>query len=576
MTVHRLPRLALLGPMLALGSSAGCTPAPEPADLVLVGGKIVTLEPAQAEVEALAARGGVIVALGRDAEVRRHVGPGTRVIDLAGHLVVPGFIEGHAHFTGIGEAKGGVDLTGAASWDEVVERVFRAAGAARPGGWIVGRGWHQEEWKTPPEPAVEGYPVHAALSRAVPDRPVLLWHASGHAAVVNARALALAGIQRDSSDPPGGRILRDARGEPTGVLREAAASLARAAYEQERGRRSPEEREADERRKIELADRECLAHGITSFQDAGSSFETVDRLRELAAAGRLGVRLWVMLGEDDAALAARGSSCRILDAGDRHLTVRAIKRYADGALGSHGAWLLEPYDDLPGTSGLNATPREALERTAELALAGGFQLCVHAIGDRANREVLDVYEEVFRRHGGRRDLRWRIEHAQHLAPADVPRFAGLGVIASMQAIHCTSDAGWVVRRLGPRRSAEGAYVWRKLLDAGAVVSNGTDAPVEEVDPLRNFYAAVTRRTPGGEAFQPEQRMTRMEALRAATWSAAYAAFEETVKGSLAPGKLADVTVLSEDILTAPEERILDAKVLYTIVGGRVLHEGGDR
>jgi predicted amidohydrolase YtcJ len=257
---------------------------------------------------------------------------------------------------------------------------------------------------------------------------------------------------------------------------------------------------------------------------------------------------------------------------DDYLTVRAIKRQIDGALGSRGAWLLEPYTDLPGSSGLNTEDPGDIERTAEIAIAGGYQLCVHAIGDRANREVLNLYERVFRRHPDKKNLRWRIEHAQHLSAADIPRFSQLGVIASMQGVHCTSDAPYVLARLGPKRAAEGAYVWQKLLHAGAVVTNGTDAPVEDVNPIASFYAAVSRRLRDGSVFYAAERLSRLEALRSYTISNAYAAFEEDQKGSLEPGKLADVTVLSKDILTIPEPAIPSAEVLYTIVGGRVAYQ----
>ncbi len=308
---------------------------------------------------------------------------------------------------------------------------------------------------------------------------------------------------------------------------------------------------------------------MTSFQDAGSSFETIARLRGAAEDGLLGVRLWVMIRERNDALEQAAGDYPLIGAVDNMLTVRAIKRTIDGALGSHGAWLLEPYSDLPESAGLNTVPVADLERTARIALDHGLQLCVHAIGDRANRETLDLFERTFEAHPDKRDLRWRVEHAQHLHPSDVPRFAELGVIASMQAVHCTSDGPWVPLRLGDERSANGAYLWRDLVDSGAVVSNGTDAPVEDVDPIANFHASVTRRMSNGEAFYPEQRMTRMEALRSYTINAAYAAFEEQIKGSLTPGKLADVTVLSQDIMTIPEDEIPQTEVVYTIVGGKV-------
>jgi predicted amidohydrolase YtcJ len=400
----------------------------------------------------------------------------------------------------------------------------------------------------------------------------MLKHAAGsHGGIVNAKAMELAGIGPDTPDPPGGKILRDARGRPTGVLREAAYGLALGAHDAWLQELTDEELEARALREIELADQECLSNGLTSFQDAGSDFDTVDRLRAMADAGRLGLRLWVMLRSDNDELERRIDDYRIDGAADDHLTVRALKRSIDGALGTHGAWLLAPYSDLPDTSGLNTAPLDDLERTARIALEHGFQLAVHAIGDRGNRETLDIFERVFGEGGGG-ELRWRIEHAQHLDPEDIPRFAELGVVASMQGVHCTSDGPWVPLRLGDRRAEQGAYVWRELLESGAVVSNGTDAPVENVDPIANFHSTVTRMMNTGRAFYPAQRMTREQALRSYTLNAAYAAFEEEIKGSLRPGKLADITVLSRDILTIPEASIPDTEVLYTIVGGRVLYE----
>jgi len=562
------PWLALLATLL-LAALAGCGARPEPADLVLLNGTIVTLDPQIGEATALAARDGRIVAVGSDAEVRALVGDGTRTVDLAGGFAVPGFIEGHGHFNGLGRALMNVRLQDARSWEEIVERAADAARDAAPGEWITGRGWHQDKWDRPPDPQVEGYPTHDLLSRAVPDHPVVFRHASGHAVIANSAALRLAGIDASTPDPPGGEILRDARGRPTGVLRENAADPVEEALDAARAERF----EALTLREIELADRECLSNGVTSFQDAGASFATVDLMRRTAEAGKLGVRLWVMLSEDNPELEQQLARYRAIGAADSHLTVRAIKRQLDGALGTHSAWLLEPYVDLPQSTGLETLPLDELEATARLALAQDMQLCVHAIGDRANRETLDLYQRLFEEAGGGAARRWRIEHAQHLDPQDIPRFAELGVVASMQAVHCTSDGSWVAERLGDRRCADGAYMWRSLIDSGAVVSNGTDTPVEDVDPIANYYAAVTRRLADGRAFYPEQRMTRTEALRSMTVAAAYAAFEEHEKGTLTPGKLADVVVLSQNLLTVPDDRILDTEVVYTIVGGNLLYEG---
>lgn len=557
-----IPRLLALLCLLL----AGCAARPEPrpaAELVLRGGRIVTLEEALPEARAIAMAGGRILALGDEPAIEGWIGPRTEVIELEGRLVIPGFIEGHGHFLGLGDFALQLDLRGAQSFEEIVALVAGAAARARPGELIRGRGWHQEKWTRAPEPAVEGLPLHAALTAAAPHHPVVLTHASGHATFVNARALELAGIDRDTPDPPGGTILRDRSGAPTGALRETASRLLAPVYQ---AATAP-----DPRRLAELAAAECLARGVTSFQDAGLSLADAAVLRAMAEEGTLGVRLWAMLREPNEILRLSMQDARVVGAGDHHFTLRAVKRSLDGALGSHGAWLLEAYSDLPHSAGLETYPLEELRETAELCMHAGYQLCVHAIGDRAGRETLDLYERAFRSHPHVLDPRWRIEHAQHLDPDDVPRFAALGVIASMQAVHATSDAPWVIPRLGERRAREGAYLWRALIDSGALVTNGTDAPVEDLDPLANFRAAVTRRTADGSLFFPAQRMTRPEALRAATILAAHAAFEEDLKGSLAPGKLADVVVLSKDILACPEEELDQARVDLTILGGRVRH-----
>lgn len=547
----------------------------EPADLVLRGGIVLTLDDALPRTEALAVRAGRIVAVGSDAQIAAWIGPQTRVVELAGRTAMPGFIEGHGHFFGLGQSRQQLDLASAQSWEEVVEQVAEAARRTPPGQWIVGRGWHQGKWKQPPHPHVQGYPVHEALSRVTPEHPVLLRHGTGHMLLANQRAMERAGIDRWPAERPiaGGEILRDEQGRPTGVFRENAGRLIERAYAASRQGMSAAQRRAELRQQVELAAAECLRCGVTSFQDAGSGLEEVAVLRELAEAGQLPVRLWVMLNESNERLAQALPQARCEGVGGGFLTVRGIKRLVDGALGTHGAWLLAPYEDLPGSVGNNTLPLESLERTAELALTHRMQLCVHAIGDRANREVLDLFERVLTRHGATsHDLRWRIEHAQHLDPADIPRFARLGVIASMQASHATADGPFVVARLGWRRARQGAYAWRALLDSGAWIVNGSDVPVEPLDPRVSLFASVTRRMASGEAFFPEQAMTRREALLSYTRWAAYAAFEESVKGTLTPGKYADIVVLSHDLTTLPPEDWLQARLTLTIVAGRVAWE----
>jgi len=543
--------------------SLGCGPGLEPADLVLRNGKIVTVDDTNPVAQALAVRGNEIVAVGTNAEVDAYRSEMTTVIDLDGQLAIPGFIEGHGHFLGVGNAQMQLRLMDSQNWEEVVSVVAAAVEQAQPGQLIRGRGWHQEKWDPLPEPNVEGFPLHDRLSEVSPDNPVLLTHASGHATFANALAMEMSGITRDTPNPDGGEILRDSRNNPIGVFRETASRLLSAA--------SADATPPDPRRQAELAVAEALSKGVTSFQDAGSSFETVDLLKNMVDDGGLGIRLWVMLRESNEALAARGADYRMVGYGNNHLTVRAIKRSIDGALGSRGAWLLEPYSDSPESTGLNTTTPESISNTAAWAIANDFQLCVHAIGDRANRETLDIFQRVFEANPDKTDLRWRDEHTQHLHPDDIPRFAELGVIASMQGVHCTSDAPYVVARLGEQRAEEGAYVWKTLLETGAVVSNGTDAPVEDISPLANYYATVSRKLADGSLFYPDQRLSRLEALQTYTINAAIAAFEEDIKGSLSVGKLADITVLSKDVMTISEDEIPSTEVVYTIVGGKVMY-----
>lgn len=542
------------------------------ADLVVRNGKIVTLDPAVPQAQAVAVTAGKIVAIGSDAQIAREIQPSTKVVDLGGKLAIPGFIEGHGHFTSVGEMRMRLNLRDARNWEQIVAMVGAAAREAKPGEWIVGGGWHQEKWDSRPVPNVNGFPVHDSLSKVSPNNPVLLDHASGHAIFVNAAALKAAGITRDTPNPPGGDIMKDAAGNPLGLLNEGAQGLAWDAMTRDLAQRTPAEREAVAQRAIDLAAEESISKGITNFQDAGSSAEVIERLKRRAQAGTLPLRLWVMLREPNDQIVRDLPKIRMIGFADNHLTVRAIKRQIDGALGTRGAWMLAPYSDLATTSGLPTEKPEDIEATARIAIANDFQLCVHAIGDRGNREVLNIYERTFQANPSKHDLRWRIEHAQHLDPADIPRFAKLGVIASMQTVHATSDGPMVTPRLGPKRAEDGAYVWQSLMKSGAHVNNGTDAPVEDVDPIANYYAAVTRKMKNGQAFYPAQKMSRMEALRSYTAENAFAAFEEKLTGTLTPGMLADITVLSKDILTIPDEEILQTKVEYTIVGGKIVYQ----
>jgi predicted amidohydrolase YtcJ len=536
--------------------------AEEPADLVLTGAVVHTVNPRQPRAEAVAVRGRRIVAVGSAAEVRGRVGPATRVVDLGGATVVPGFDDSHAHLLGIGFARLDVDLTGTRGFAEVVARVAEAVKGRPPGEWIRGRGWHEGKWDAPPEGAVRGFPTHHALSAASPRNPVVLDRADGHAVLANERAMSLRGITRATRAPDGGEVIRDASGEATGVFVDNAERLVAA----------PERSPGEVRRALELAMDECLAKGVTSLTDAGAPLEVIDLYEEAAAAGTLRTRLYVMA----AGLPTMKALGRPrLGRGEGMLTVRAVKLYADGALGSRGAALLEEYADDPGHAGLLVTPPEEIREAVRFALAHGFQVGTHAIGDRANRIVLDAYEAALRESPGSTDPRFRIEHAQVLDAADIPRFGRLGVLAAMQGIHCPSDRPWAPQRLGEARVREGAYAWRRLLDAGARILNGTDAPVEDLSPVRNFHASVTRQDASGHppgGFDPDQKLTRPEALRTMTLDAAFGSFAEREKGSIEVGKLADLVVLSQDILSVPEDQLLKTEVLATIVDGRILYE----
>ncbi len=541
---------------------ASPVPASEPADLVLKNAVVHTVSSGRPRAEAVAVRGNRIVAVGSSADVQAFVGPGTRVLDLAGRTVVPGFDDAHAHLLGIGFARLDVDLVGTRSYAEVVDRVAQAVSARKPGEWVRGRGWHEGKWDAPAPGAVRGFPTHAALTAVSPDNPVVLERADGHAVLANAKAMALKGITRGTPPPSGGEVVRDASGSPTGVFVDNAQRLI------EPPERTPEE----VRRALDLAMEECLAKGVTSLTDAGADTDVLALYREAAAEGRLRTRLYAM--------AAGLPTMRALGRpevplGRGMLTIRAVKLYADGALGSRGAALLEPYSDDPGNSGLLVTPPAEILEASRFALAHGFQAATHAIGDRANRVVLDAYEKAFAEHPEVKDPRFRVEHAQILDEADIPRFGRLGVLAAMQGIHCPSDRPWAPMRLGDARVREGAYVWRKLLASGARILNGTDAPVEDVSPIQNFHATVTRQDANGQppgGFDPGQKLTRAEALRTMTLDAAYGSFAEKDKGSIEVGKLADIVVLSQDILSVPDDALMRTEVLATIVDGRVRYE----
>lgn len=509
---------------------------------------------------------GNVIAVGSDTSAwADRLNPATQRFDAGGRFLMPGFVEGHAHFSGLGTSLRNLNFLRAKSWDQIVEMVAERAWKTPPGNWITGRGWHQEKWDRPHNHSVGGYPVHDELSRLTQEHPVVLRHASGHGLFANQKAMDIAGVTRETPDPRGGRILRDATGRPTGVFEERAMAIITDAYQNWVQTMTPESRKSEWLAGIAAAQEECLRKGVTTFEDAGSKFREIEWYRELDAADSLRLNLWAMVRHSHDAMATGIPEHGLPHYGDR-FTCAAIKTELDGALGSYGAWLIEPYFDNPGFTGQNTTLVETVDSIAKLAITHNMQLCVHAIGDRANQATLDLMARYVRADD---DKRWRIEHSQHLHPDDIPRFATHGIIAAMQGIHCTSDALFAEARLGTERARRGAYPWRDLLDAGAVIVNGTDAPVEDIDPIESFYASVTRKRVDGKAvFFPEQSMTRAEALHSYTGAAAYGAFLEDRLGQLRPGLQADFVLLSNNLLSCADEEIMGTEVLATYVAGK--------
>ena len=546
--------------------------SPEPLDLVIHNGNIYTLSDTNPQAEAVGVKDGVIQYIGPYQKIQSQITDATTVLDLQGQTMTPGWIEGHGHFMGMGYNKLQLDLREVANYEELVQEVANAVANSEPGEWILGRGWHQSKWLPQPDTLVKGFQTHHLLSAVSPDNPVYLRHASGHAGFANAKAMEIAGIRNIRLEEmpielaEGGEIIRDPLGNPTGVFNERAMTLIT--------KYVPENTLESDRKALKLAVEECLKYGITSFQDAGIDQSTIDLYKSAIDEGQMKIRLWAMLsGRDSTLLQHWYQQGPEIGYGNDHLTIRSIKMYMDGALGSRGAWLLDDYSDRPGHVGHETTPMDVLLERCHEALEHGFQVCSHAIGDRANQEVLDQYETAFKANPqAAEDSRFRIEHAQHLNADDIPRFAEMGVIASMQAIHLSSDRPWAIDRLGQERIVEGAYVWQKLLQSGAIIANGSDVPVEPLDPLASFYASVSRKTLEGtpeDGYEADQSMTREQALRSYTLDAAYSAFEEDVKGSIEVGKLADFTIFRDNIMEIPESQLLTTSVSYTIVGGEV-------
>lgn len=533
-------------------------------DLIVFNGSIYTMDSLNSKPEAIVIKSDTFLFIGTKTEAESYIGEQTKQIDLNGKTVVPGLIEGHAHLLGVGYNLLNVDLMYAQSYEEVIKMVQERAKTTPKGEWILGRGWHQDKWINQPERMFRNLPTHHALSEAVPDHPVFLSHASGHMALANAKAMELAEVTADAEQPDGGEVFKGLDG-PTGIFNETAQRMV--------GKAIPSTTKERAEQALQLAINECLKNGITSFHDAGSP-GLVELSKEFGEQGKLDIRLYIMLRGDLEQMNEYFKKGPDIGLYDDHLTVRAIKMAADGALGSRGAWLIDEYADASGEYGHEVQPMTHIDSLTQEAYKAGFQVCIHAIGDRANKEVLDLYERTFQA-GLQQDPRYRIEHAQHMRAEDIPRFAELGVIPAMQAIHMASDRPWAIDRLGKKRIEEGAYMWQALLESGARVVNGTDAPVEPIDPLPSFYASVARKTLKGtpeEGYEMDQRMTRTQALRSYTLDAAYGAFMEDIIGSIEVGKYADLAILDKNIMEVPEQEILDSKVAMTIIGGEIVYE----
>ncbi len=570
--MHKSPLvriIALTSLLLAGMTSGGChSGPPESADLLLLGGNVHTVDSSTPRAQAIAVRDGRIVAVGSDADVRRRFSAAQRVIELGGRTVVPGMIDSHTHFASIGARRLQIDASGATGPEEIARKVAAQVAQLKPGEWVQGRGWDQNNWQA------KVFPTREILDRVAPNNPVYLARVDGHAAWVNSKALEIARVGKNTPEPDGGKIIRNARGEPSGTLVDNAFRLV--------SRHIPAPTKEQRKQAVRLSIQECLAAGLTGVHEAGGTRSDIELYEEMMAAGEFDLRICEFLRwpVDEQKLPHTYESLDpYLNQGpqiglhDQRLTIRGIKMSIDGALGSRGAAFFEPYADDPGNRGVTRLTEAEIYETTLRGLKAGFQTAVHAIGDRANRMALDAMERALR-EAGSSDARLRIEHAQVLDAADLPRFRSLGIIPSMQPTHCTTDMHWIAERIGEPRTRY-AYAWRSLLDTGVRIPGGSDAPVESVQPLLGIYAAATRQDRQGwpdGGWHPEQILSREEALRMFTIDAAYSVFEENIKGSLTPGKLADIVILSKDIMTVPAPNILTTEVVMTILGGKVVYE----
>ncbi len=543
---------------VARAQGAAATPV---AETIYRNAHVYTVDAKNSQAEAVAIAGGKFLAAGSNAEIDKLRGPATNVIDASGKTIVPGLIDAHGHMLDLGNSLQRIDLRDTTSYEQIISKVVERAKTVPKGDWILGRGWDQNDW------ALKDFPDEKELSAAVPDHPVYLVRVDGHAGLANAAALKLAGITAATKDPEGGKIeRRKGTQEPLGVFVDGAQTLVAS--------KIPASSDDQIRRAMNLAISECQKYGLTSVHDPGISLQALDVYKKMVDDKQFDLRVYALIRPPDIAtvekVIARGP---LVDYGDHRLTQRSFKITIDGALGSRGAALLAPYADSPGNSGLIVVKPEFLREVTQRALAGGFQVCCHAIGDRGNRLVLDVFEDELKK-SGKQDARLRIEHAQIVALEDIPRFAKLGVIPSMQPTHATSDMPWAEVRVGPER-IKGAYAWQRYLELGCRIPCGSDFPVESVNPLWGVFAAITRQDhnmkPAG-GWMPDQRMTRQEALRGFTIDAAWAGFMEKEIGSIEPGKLADLTILSQDVMTIAPEEILKTVVDTTVLGGKEVYK----
>ena len=541
--------------------------------MIIYGGPIYTINDKQPNAEAVVISGDSILYVGDYKSAIDYKQEKTQLINLEGKTMTPGLIEGHGHFMRMGYNELNIDLLNTTSYQEMIDAVEATVKITPPGEWIVGRGWHQSKWTDMPKDTIGGFQTHHRLSAVSPNNPVYLGHASAHAGFANKRAMEIAGVFNNSQENgqekivEGGEIVKDALGNPTGIFNERAMT-----YITNHIPKTTPERDI---KAFEMAINNCHKNGITGFHDAGIDRETIKLFEQMKKDGKLNLRLYAMITGWDKELMEEWFEKGPMIDKDNLLTIRSLKLNCDGALGSRGAWLIEPYSDRPNHYGHETLPMEFVKESALNGLKNGFQVCAHAIGDRANREILDRYESAFKELPQKSiDHRFRIEHAQHLHPEDLPRFAELKVIPAMQAIHMSSDRPWAIDRLGEKRIKEGAYMWQKLLKSGVPIINGTDVPVEPINPIANFYASISRKTLKGlpkNGYEPEQKMTRMQALRSYTLDAAYGAFEEKIKGSIEVGKLADFTIFDKNIMEIDENKILDTEVIMTIFNGEIVY-----